>query len=88
MSLAAVSDASVRTEHLASMTGLSNIEPILDSLAQRAVIRAEDGGYRLDATLAQELQQQPDAGQWVVKAVTYFVDWTGKASRPIQSYRV
>ena len=61
MSLTALSDASVRTEHLAGMTGLSNSEPILDSLAQRAVIRAENGGYRLDAALTQELQQQPDA---------------------------
>ena len=78
MSLAALSDVSVRTEHLAGMTGLSNIEPILDSLAQRAVIRAENGGYRLDATLAQELQQQPDAGQWLEKALAYFVDWTAK----------
>jgi hypothetical protein len=60
MSVAALSDVSVRTEHLAGMTGLSNSEPILDSLAQRAVIRAENGGYRLDATLTQELQQQPE----------------------------
>jgi hypothetical protein len=78
MSLAALGDASVRTEHLAGMTGLSNTEPILDSLAQRAVIRAENGGYRLDGTLAQELQQQPDAGLWIEKALAYFVEWTAK----------
>ena len=75
-SLAAVSNASVRTEHLAGMTGLADIEPILDGLAQRAVIRAEGGGYRLDAALIQELQRLPDAQRWALKAVTYFVDWT------------
>ena len=78
MSVAALSDASVRTEHLAGMTGLSNIEPILDSLAQRAVIRAENGGYRLDAALTQELQRQPDASYWIGKAVAYFMDWAEK----------
>jgi hypothetical protein len=78
MSVAALSDVSVRTEHLAGMSGLSNIEPILDSLAQRAVIRAENGGYRLDATLTHALQQQPDASYWIGKALAYFTDWAEK----------
>ncbi len=74
--LAALGDVSVRAEHLPGMTGQSDVESILDGLVQRAVLRAEGGGYRLNAPLIQELQQLPDANRWIEKALVYFLDWT------------
>ena len=73
--LAALGDASVRAEHLSGMTGLSDVESILDGLVQRALLRAEGSGYRLDAVLIQELQQLSDAHRWSEKALVYFLDW-------------
>ena len=74
--LAALGEVSVRAGHLANITGLSDVELILDGLVQRALLRAEGGGYRLDANLIQELQQLPDAQRWAEKALLHFLNWT------------
>jgi len=74
--LAAVRGASLSAEHLAALTGLSDLSHVLEPLLQCNLIQSHSPRYSLTGTLAQDLQQTLDLSTWTERALAYFTNWT------------
>jgi len=72
--LAALDGAPLRAERLAELTGVDPIEPVLDSLVRRGLLRRDERPDRVagPAQLNERLQQISDLSSWAEKAVHLF----------------
>lgn len=73
--LAAVDGAPFPEQHLAPLTGLSDVQPVLASLVRRGLLQAHSPRYTLTGVLAQALHQAWDLTGWVERALVYFSGW-------------
>lgn len=73
--LAAVDGAPFPEQHLAPLTGLSEVQPVLASLIRRGLVQAHSPRYTLTGALAQALHQAWDLTGWIERALVYFSGW-------------
>jgi LysM repeat protein len=73
--LAALNGAPLSAEHLAALTGLKEIGPVLDTLRQRGLVQAHSPRYSLTGPLTETLQQAWNLTPWVERALAYFTRW-------------
>lgn len=79
--LAALGGAPVSAEHLAALTGLTNVEPILDTLQRSGLVQAHSPRYSLTGTLGQDLSQMWDLTAWAERALAHFTTWAEAQQR-------
>jgi DNA-binding IclR family transcriptional regulator len=73
--LAALGGAPVHAEHLAAMTGIADVAPILQALQRRGLAQAHSPRYSLTGGLDATLQQVWDLTPWMERALAYFTTW-------------
>jgi hypothetical protein len=81
--LAALGDAPLSTEHLAALTGLADIAPVLETLMRRGLVQAHSPRYSLAGALGEYLQQTWDLTPWAERVLVHFTTWAeGHRSAP------
>ena len=82
--LAALDGASLGLEHLAVLTGLANLRPVLESLEQRYLIVRENRRVSLMVSLQESLAQSLDLNPWRDQCLAYFTDWAERQVGPAE----
>lgn len=73
--LAALGGAPVHTEHLAALTGLTDVAPTLKALQRRGLVQIHSPRYSLTGSLDTALQQVLDLTPWMERAAAHFTAW-------------
>lgn len=73
--LAALSGASVGTEHIATLAAVSDPAPVLDALERRQLVQTHSPRYSLTGGLADTLATTWDLTAWRDRTLRYFADW-------------
>lgn len=76
--LAVIAGARVAAEHVAAVTGITNVEPLLDDLERRGLVQSHEQQYTLASDVKAE--QFANLKPWFARTVVHFVDWA-KARR-------
>ena len=76
--LAALGGAPASPEQIASVAGLSEARPVLESLSRDGLVQVQDGRYTLSDLLARILDQTWELAPWRERLLDYFVDMTGR----------
>jgi LysM repeat protein len=74
-SIAALNGAPLNPRHLPALTGLSEVEPLLNRLHKRGLIQKEGRGFTLAGSFAFFVQKSWDLDQWREGMVGYFRNW-------------
>ena len=82
--LAAVGGAPVHAEHIAALSGLPNVEPVLQTLQDRKLVQVDQSRYRLSGDLSQFLEQAWDLTAWKEHSLTYFTTRLQASHRPLR----
>jgi len=73
--LAALGGAPLPAEHLAALTGLPSVAPVLEVLQGRGLVQAHSPRYSLAGALGEYLQQVWDLTPWAEGILAYFTTW-------------
>lgn len=84
--LAVFGGAPVSAEHLATLTGLTDPAPVVESLLQRNLIQAHSPRYSLSGVLARHWPAAWDVNMLAERALTYFIQWTEQHQRQPQRF--
>ncbi|MBI4279757.1 MAG: choice-of-anchor D domain-containing protein, partial [Armatimonadetes bacterium] len=72
--LAAVGGGPLRADHLGALTGIPNIEPVLEGLLARRVVQAHSPRYSLTAPFLELVRRTQDLDPWRERALRLFAD--------------
>lgn len=73
--LAVFGGVALGEEQLASITEISEIKPVLETLIKRNLIQVEASRYKLTGTLVKELRRLWDLSPGLDNAIAYFKNW-------------
>jgi hypothetical protein len=73
--LAALDGAPLLADHLAALTGLPNVAPVLEVLQGRGLVQAHSPRYSLAGALGEYLHQVWDLTPWTEGVLAYFATW-------------
>lgn len=73
--LAALDGAPLSAEHLAALTGLADVTPVLETLMRHGLVQAHSPRYSLAGGLGEYLQQVWDLTPWGERLLAYFTTW-------------
>ncbi|NEP03320.1 MAG: hypothetical protein F6K58_32725, partial [Symploca sp. SIO2E9] len=74
--LAAVGGLTLGAQHLMALTGLREIEPVLETLVQRNLVQDVDSRYRISSNLVEDLQLRWKLTPFQEQILNYFAGWT------------
>src|SRR5829696_2939149 len=73
--LAAPIGASLGEQHVRALTGIEDVEPVLDSLQRRELVQSHSPRYTLTGSLDEALQEEWDLTPWNERALEHFAIW-------------
>ena len=79
--LAALPGVPLPAHHIAGIAEVADIESILATLLQRALVVGTESGYRLTDGVGDRLRRTEDISPWVHRAITYYTSWAERYRR-------
>jgi hypothetical protein len=73
--LTVLGGTAIQANHLANLTALPEVTPVLQNLVRRSLVMVDGDRYSLARNLIQPLQQAWDLSQWTQRLLTYFTTW-------------
>ena len=80
--LAAMGGTPVHADHLATLSGLPDVTPALQTLSTLRLAQAHSPRYSLTGDLHQALQQAWDLTPWMEQALAHFARWAKEQQSP------
>ncbi|NET06808.1 MAG: hypothetical protein F6K16_19320 [Symploca sp. SIO2B6] len=74
--LAAVDGLSLGGQHLSALTGLQEVESVLETLVNRHLVQSVDSRYQISSNLVEDLQQRWKLTPFREQILNYFAGWT------------
>jgi hypothetical protein len=79
--LAALPGVPIPAHHIAGLAELADIESLLATLLQRALVTGTQSGHRLADGVADRLRRTEDVKPWINRAITYYTGWAERYRR-------